>query len=54
MVVAQLGVGVDDALALLRAHAYAHERKLTDIAKDVVDRRLDFSHSADRKGRETS
>jgi hypothetical protein len=54
MVVAQLGIGVDDALALLRAHAYAHERRLTDIAKDVVNRKLDFSYSADRKGNEKS
>ena len=43
MVVAQLGIGVDDALALLRAHAYAHDKHLVEIAEDVVERRLDFS-----------
>ena len=43
MVVAQLGMCVDDALALLRAHAYAHDKHLAEIAEDVVERRLDFS-----------
>ena len=42
MVVAQLGITVDDALALLRAHAYAHDEHLVEIAEDVVGRRLDF------------
>jgi hypothetical protein len=40
MVSAQAGIGVGEALLLLRARAYAAERALTDIAKDVVDRRL--------------
>jgi hypothetical protein len=42
MVVAQLHVSADDALALLRAHAFAAETTLRTIAKDVVGRRLDF------------
>lgn len=42
MIIAQLGVPADDALALLRAHAYAHETTLTDIAHQVVIRRLSF------------
>nr|WP_238334843.1 ANTAR domain-containing protein [Kribbella amoyensis] len=42
MVVAQLQVGVDDALAILRAHAYAHGTTLAEIAEEVVQRRLDF------------
>jgi hypothetical protein len=46
MVIAQLGVGADDALALLRAHAYAHDTSVDTIAAQVVDRRLDFT-SAD-------
>lgn len=44
MVVAQLRVGVDDALALLRAHAFAAESTLAQIANDVVRRRLDFRY----------
>lgn len=42
MVVAQLHVGPEDALALLRAHAYAHQAPLSDIAASVVERRLTF------------
>lgn len=44
MVVAQLGIDTDDALALLRAHAFAHEATLDDIASAVIARELDFSH----------
>jgi hypothetical protein len=43
MVIAQLRIGPDDALAILRAHAYAHDTTLAEIAEQVVDRRLDFS-----------
>jgi hypothetical protein len=42
MVVAQLKVGPDDALALLRAHAYAHQTTLSDLAAAVVERRIRF------------
>lgn len=42
MVVAQLQINPGDALALLRAHAYAHDAALSSIAADVVSRRLDF------------
>jgi len=43
MVVAQLRIGPEDALALLRAHAYAQESTLAEIAASVVQhRRLDF------------
>lgn len=43
MVVAQLRVGTEDALALLRAHAFAHGTTLAEIAASVVKhRRLDF------------
>jgi hypothetical protein len=45
MIVAQLGIGVDDALALLRAHAFAQETTMDDIATAVVDRRLVFGRS---------
>lgn len=43
MVVAQLGVSPEDAVALLRAHAYADNASMTDIAMEVIERRLDFS-----------
>ncbi|MEV7340678.1 ANTAR domain-containing protein [Streptomyces sp. NPDC093544] len=43
MLTVQLGVGVEEAFIRLRAHAYAHERRLTDVAADLVARRLLFS-----------
>jgi AmiR/NasT family two-component response regulator len=43
MVVAQLRLSPEDALALLRAHAYAQDSTLAEIAASVVQkRRLDF------------
>jgi hypothetical protein len=42
MVIAQLRIPADDALALLRAHAYAHDTTLGEIAHQVVTRQLDF------------
>lgn len=42
MVVAQLDLRPGDALAVLRAHAYAHNTTLADTARDVIDRRLTF------------
>ncbi len=47
MVMAQLRLSPDDALALLRAHTYAHGRSLGEISDQIIDRRLDF-RSADR------
>lgn len=49
MVIAQLGVGPDDALALLRAHAYADGASMATIARAVVERRLDFSLEDDSR-----
>jgi hypothetical protein len=43
MVLAQLGVSAEAAFARLRAYAYAHDRRLGDVARDVVDRRLRFA-----------
>jgi hypothetical protein len=40
MVSAQRGVGLEEALALLRAYAFAHDRALHEVASAVVDRRL--------------
>lgn len=42
MVVAQLSVGVRDALALLRAHAFALDLDLSEVAHAVVTRALVF------------
>jgi hypothetical protein len=49
MVVTQLRLAPEDALALMRAHAYAHETTLAGIAQEVVERRLDF-RSTDAAG----
>lgn len=42
MVAAQLDVSVAQAMIRLRAHAFGNDRTLTDVARDVVDRRLRF------------
>ena len=42
MIMVQLGVRAEAAFARLRGHAFAHERRLGDVARDVVDRRLRF------------
>lgn len=56
MVISQLRIGAEDALALLRAHAYAHATSLHAIADQVIGRHLDFSTAdtgTDRNGNET-
>jgi AmiR/NasT family two-component response regulator len=40
MLMAELHTSAADALARLRAHAFTHRRLLTDIAPEVVARRL--------------
>ncbi|MEU0090648.1 ANTAR domain-containing protein [Kribbella sp. NPDC006257] len=42
MITGQLRLPPDDALAILRAHAYAHNITLAETARQVVDRELDF------------
>jgi hypothetical protein len=42
MVMAQLGLRPEDALALLRAHAYADNTSLIEVSQAVIERRLDF------------
>jgi len=42
MVVAQMHVSPDDALAVLRAHAYGQQTTLSEIASAVVERRIKF------------
>jgi hypothetical protein len=40
MVFAQLGVSVTEPLIRLRASAFSNDRRLADVAGDVVARRL--------------
>ena len=47
MISVQAGVPVEDALARLRAYAFATERDLDDVAADVVARRLRFDELDD-------
>jgi hypothetical protein len=42
MILVQLGSGAEAAFARLRAYAYAHDRRLGDVARDVVEGRLRF------------
>jgi GAF domain-containing protein len=43
MVLVQLGVSAQDALARMRAYAFVEQRLLGDVAHDVVSRRLRFT-----------
>jgi hypothetical protein len=42
MLTVQLGVNAEGAFARLRAHAYANERPLGEVARSIVERRLRF------------
>lgn len=42
MILVQLGVSADAAFARLRAYAFAQDRRLGEVARDVVERRLRF------------
>jgi hypothetical protein len=42
MIVAQVGVRTEDALALLRGQAFARNTSLLDVARDIVARRINF------------
>lgn len=42
MILIQLDVTKEDALALLKAHAFASDQSLDQVAADVVGRQLDF------------
>lgn len=44
MVAAQLWVSPDDALAVIRAHAFSRSSSLRSVVVDVHERRLAFSH----------
>jgi GAF domain-containing protein len=42
MVMVQLGVSIGEAMARMRAYAFVHGRRLDEVARDVVARRLHF------------
>jgi GAF domain-containing protein/ANTAR domain-containing protein len=43
MVKVQLGVTIEEAFLMLRAHAFAADRPVAEVARDVIERRLRFS-----------
>lgn len=47
MVMVMLDITIIEALAVLRAYAYAHNRDLADVARDVVNRRLRLDEDRD-------
>jgi hypothetical protein len=47
MLAAQLHVGLDEAFARLRAHAYSSGRSVLDVAQDVLARTLPLDHLTD-------
>lgn len=47
MLTEQLGIGIADAFVRLRAYAYAHDLRLTDVARDIVARRLRLDSDPD-------
>jgi ANTAR domain-containing protein len=50
MLTVQLGVGITEAFARLRAYAYTHDRRLADVAADIVARRLNLRPDATQDG----
>jgi hypothetical protein len=40
MLTEQLSTSIDDAFVQLRAYAYSRDLRLTDVARDIVARRL--------------
>jgi hypothetical protein len=53
MVSAQLDVSVAQALIRLRGYAFGHDRPLTEVAEDVVARRLRFTDDPDDQSPDT-
>ena len=50
MLTVQLGVPIAEAFARLRAYAYSEDRRLADVASDIVARRLRLSPDPDPDG----
>jgi GAF domain-containing protein len=53
MLAEYLTMTVDDAFTLLRTYARNHNRKLSDVASDVVDRKIPSAALARRPGRQS-
>lgn len=47
MIMAQLRIGADEALARLRADAFARDRTAQAVAREVLTHRRHFGHDAD-------
>ena len=47
VVKAQLNISIGDALVRLRAYAFAEDRAIEDVARDVMERRLRFDELSD-------
>jgi hypothetical protein len=45
MIMAHLGVGAEEALARLRAHAFVRDRTVLEVSRDVVGRRVRFDET---------
>lgn len=52
MLIVQMGVSAAVAMVRLRAYAYAHDRRLRDVASDVVGRRLRFHPEPEAEDRD--
>lgn len=50
MISAQLELGIEQALLRLRAYAFAHDRRIGEVAREVVGRRLRFAPEPDITG----
>jgi AmiR/NasT family two-component response regulator len=53
MLAEYLTITVDDAFTLLRSYARDHNRKLTEIAGDVVDRKIPSAALGRRPGQQS-
>jgi hypothetical protein len=47
MVLAQLDISAEDAVLLIRAHAFSSGRPMREVSNDIVERRLSFSSDQD-------
>ena len=50
MTATQLGVPVAEAFARLRAYAYSQDRRLADVAGDIVARRIRLGRNPGQDG----
>lgn len=46
MLMVQLGVNPEEALTRLRAYAYAHDRRAIEVARDIIERRVNLESDA--------